>query len=42
MKKYLLLLGITYLGSAIAAEPVKSKKTDKQQITAKQTQAKNG
>jgi iron complex outermembrane receptor protein len=40
MKKYLLLLGISYLDSGIAAEPVKAKKTDKQQITAKQTQAK--
>jgi len=33
MKKYLLLLGITYLGNAMAAEPVKAKKTDKQAQT---------
>ena len=43
MNKYLLLLGMSYLGSGIAvvsAEPVKVKKADKQQVTAKQTQAK--
>lgn len=31
MKKYLLLLGVSYLGSGIAAEPVKTTKTDKYQ-----------
>ncbi|WP_340120719.1 TonB-dependent receptor [Methylobacter svalbardensis] len=31
MKKYLLLLGVSYLGSGIAAEPVKATKTDKYQ-----------
>ncbi|MFI3184629.1 MAG: TonB-dependent receptor [Methylococcaceae bacterium] len=36
MKKYLLLLGMTYLSSGIAAEPVKTKKTD----PAKQAQTK--
>ena len=40
MKKYALLLGVSYLGSSIAAEPVKPKKTDKPQITAKQAQSK--
>ncbi|MDP1971047.1 MAG: TonB-dependent receptor, partial [Methylobacter sp.] len=33
MKKYLLLLGITYLGCGVAAEPAKTKKTDKQAQT---------
>lgn len=33
MKKYLLLLGITYLGCGVAAEPAKAKKTDKQAQT---------
>jgi len=33
MKKYLLLLGITYVGCGVAAEPVKTKKTDKQAQT---------
>jgi len=33
MKKYLLLLGITYLGCGVAAEPTKTKKTDKQTQT---------
>lgn len=40
MKKYVLLLGVSYLGSSIAAEPVKPKKTDKQQITAQKKQVK--
>ncbi|MFA6053462.1 MAG: TonB-dependent receptor, partial [Methylobacter sp.] len=40
MKKYALLLGVSYLGSSIAAEPVKPKKTDKPQITAKQARSK--
>lgn len=31
MKKYVLLLGVSYLGSGIAAEPVKANKTDKYQ-----------
>ncbi|MGZ4954973.1 MAG: TonB-dependent receptor plug domain-containing protein, partial [Methylobacter sp.] len=39
MKKYLFLLGMSYLGSGIAAEPVKVKKTDKQQH-ANRTQSK--
>lgn len=41
MKKYLLLLGMSYLGSGIAAEPATPKKTDKQPATAKQTKAKS-
>ncbi len=36
MKRYLLLLGMSYLGTAIAAEPAKVKKTDGQQVTAAQ------
>jgi iron complex outermembrane receptor protein len=40
MKKYLLLLGMSYLGSGIAAEPVTAKKTDKQPANTKQTKAK--
>ena len=33
MRKYLLLLGVTYLSSGVAAEPTKTKKTDKQAQT---------
>jgi iron complex outermembrane receptor protein len=40
MKKYLLLLGMSYLGCGIAAEPVKAKKTDKSQTTDKQAKLK--
>jgi iron complex outermembrane receptor protein len=37
MKKYLLLLGVTYLGCGVAAEPAKTKNTDKQAQTKKDT-----
>ncbi len=37
MKKYLLLLGMTYLGCGVAAEPVKAKKTDAAKSTKAQT-----
>jgi iron complex outermembrane receptor protein len=33
MRKYLLLLGVSYLSSGVAAEPTKTKKTDKQAQT---------
>jgi iron complex outermembrane receptor protein len=37
MKKYLLLLGVTYLGCGVAAEPAKTKNADKQAQTKKDT-----
>ncbi|TAK62857.1 TonB-dependent receptor [Methylobacter sp.] len=40
MKKHLLLLGMSYLGSGIAAEPVTTEKTEKQPANIKQSKAK--